>query len=42
MNEFLLVRGVDVPNLTDIHECYGISQSDESFMKVLVGFFREK
>jgi len=32
MNEFLLVRGVDVPNLTDIHECYGISQSDESFI----------
>ena len=32
MNEFLLVRGIDVPNLTDIHECYEISQRAESFI----------
>ena len=35
MNEFLLVRGIDVPNLTDIHECYEINQRDESFIFII-------
>ena len=32
MKEFLLAKGVTVPNLTGIHECYEINQRNESFV----------
>ena len=32
MSRFSVVRGIDVPNLADIHECYEIKQRNESFV----------
>jgi hypothetical protein len=32
MSEFSVVRGIDVPNLADIHESYEIKQRNESFV----------
>ena len=32
MYEFMPVRGIIVPDLTDIHECYEVSQREESFV----------
>jgi hypothetical protein len=31
MNQFLLAKGIAVPNLTGIHECYEINSRNESF-----------